>query len=46
MILCVIFLRGVGIVGETPAQDQSVHRKPEDGSVEATDNLKAENHSP
>ncbi|KAH9031335.1 efflux transporter [Lactarius pseudohatsudake] len=30
-ILCLIFLRGVGIVGETPGQDLPAHRSPEDG---------------
>ncbi|KAI9433578.1 MFS general substrate transporter [Lactarius indigo] len=44
MILCVVFLRGVGIVGETPARDSLA---PVDGaSVEAGVKLKAENHSP
>jgi hypothetical protein len=50
----VIFLRGVGIVGEAPVSAQvPAHPNPEDGgsmdgdgSVDASDNLKAENHSP
>jgi len=40
MILCFIFLRGVGIVGEKPAQDLSSHPMPEDGSVNASVNSK------
>ncbi|KAH9024608.1 major facilitator superfamily domain-containing protein [Lactarius hengduanensis] len=46
-ILCVLFLRGVGIVGETNRQDSPARRSPEDGgSVSANGKLKAENHSP
>ncbi|KAI9433576.1 putative efflux transporter [Lactarius indigo] len=46
-ILCVIFLRGVGIVGERSEQDSSSRHSPEDGGlVDADGKLKAENHSP
>ncbi|KAI9464425.1 major facilitator superfamily domain-containing protein [Lactarius psammicola] len=46
-VLCIIFLRGVGIVGETPAQDSPAHPSPEDGgSVDASDKLRPENHLP
>ncbi|KAH9000087.1 major facilitator superfamily domain-containing protein [Lactarius akahatsu] len=45
-ILCVIFLRGVGVVGETPGQDSPAHRNSEDGGpVNANGKLKAGNHS-
>ena len=50
-ILCVIFLRGVGIVGEPPASAQVLdHRNPEDGGSMDDDGSvnvgKAENHLP
>ncbi|KAI9440322.1 putative efflux transporter [Lactarius indigo] len=46
-ILCVIFLRGVGIVGERSKQDSSSRRSPEDGGlVDANGKLKAEHHLP
>ena len=46
-ILCVIFLRGVGIVGEAPAQvPVPTHPNQEDDcTVHASDDLKAENYS-
>jgi hypothetical protein len=46
MVLCVVFLRGVGIVGEMPTQDRTDDRNPEKGSVDASDNSKAESPSP
>lgn len=46
MILCVVFLRGVGIVGETPVQHRPEDRNPEKSSVDASDNSKAESPSP
>ena len=50
-ILCVIFLRGVGIVGEAPAIAQVPdHRNPEDdGSMDGDGSVnvcKGENHLP
>ncbi|KAH9031333.1 efflux transporter [Lactarius pseudohatsudake] len=45
-ILCVVFLRGVGIVGES-GQDLLAHRNPEDGGLADTNGkLKTENYSP
>ncbi|KAH9172954.1 efflux transporter [Lactarius sanguifluus] len=45
-ILCVVFLRGVGIVGES-GQDLPAHRNPEDGGLADTNGkLRTENHSP
>ncbi|KAH9024609.1 efflux transporter [Lactarius hengduanensis] len=45
-ILCVVFLRGVGSVGES-GQGLPAHRNPEDGGLADTNGkLKTENHSP
>ena len=46
MILCFIFLRGVGIVVEKPTQDRPDDLNPEKSSVDASDNSKAESPSP
>ncbi|KAH9052314.1 efflux transporter [Lactarius vividus] len=46
-ILCVIFLRGVGTVGETNGQDSPARRSPEDGSsMDANGKMNTENQSP
>jgi MFS family permease len=44
-ILCVVFLRGVGIVGEAPAKVPAHPNQEDDISVHASDDLKAENYS-
>jgi hypothetical protein len=43
--LCVVFLRGVGIVGEAPAKVPAHPNQEDDISVHASDDLKAENYS-
>ena len=45
-IMCVIFLRGVGIVGEAPVQAPSRSNLEDSGTVGASHDLKVENHSP
>jgi hypothetical protein len=46
MILCFVFLRGVGIVGEAPVQLRPDDHNPEKGSVVTSDNSKAESPPP